>query len=345
MRTCSRLGLEQLEDREVPAGVVTVTGANVADVLITGDNLDNDITVTMTPNGVTIQANGTTTLSLGTIPTSWTVINNTTTTISLLLPTTNSTVDNLSVNMQKGKDSVGIFGSGPSLVAVNNNIVVGPGDDDDRVNVAAIAVGGMLAIRETTGNDTVVIDNVDIGGNTYIYLTSGDDRAFITSSKFNGDLIIAAAGGNDVVRFIPGTVTVGNNLGIYTGGGNDRVFVDPGTSGAATLDVAGNTAIYTHGGDDFIRFGSPTTGGASVSLHATVINTGAGNDRLYMRDAIMSLLIALMDTGDDTVLNNWGTDNVNVGFGSLLDGGPHMMGDSLPTPWSAPAGLTVINFP
>ncbi len=64
-----------------------------------------------------------------------------------------------------------------------------------------------------------------------------------------------------------------------------------------------------------------------------------------MRDAIMSLLVALLGDDDDTVMNNWGTDNVTVGFGSLLDGGNHIITDILPPGWTPPANLTVINFP
>jgi hypothetical protein len=140
---------------------------------------------------------------------------------------------------------------------------------------------------------------------------------------------------------------VGNNLLIYTGGGNDRVFVDNGTSGTATLQVFGTTVIRTDVGDDLVRFGAPSTtvGGPTVDLQTTIIDTGDNNDAIFMEDAIMSLLIALLGNGDDKVLNNWGASNVTVGFGSLLDGGNHVVGDTLPTPWTAPANLTVINFP
>ena len=319
LRPRSQLLVEMLEDRSVPA--VTVLGFNAADISIVGDNQSNNIFVTLGSQGIEVHANAATTLALDpNTPANWVIQN----TPSLIIlnpngPNQQPTLDNLYISMLNG---------------------------DDKVSIGACAVNNNLIIRDHPGgNDTVIIDNTRVGNNTYIYLTSGMDKVFLTSSQFTQDVFIRTAGGNDVVRFIPGTVIVGNNLGIYTGGGNDLVCVDPGTSGAVTLQVSGNTLIRTHPGDDFVRFGVPTTSGPTVDLKATVIDTGAGKDKIYMRDAIMSLLVALLGDDDDTVMNNWGTANVTVGFGSLLDGGNHVTGDSLPTGWSAPTGLTVVNFP
>jgi len=320
LRPRSQLQVEVLEDRSVPA--VTVLGANAADVSITGDNQSNDITVTLTTQGIQVQANGpNTTLALNpSTPANWIVTN----TSSLIIlnpngPNQSPTLDNLYINMRNGNDKVSI-----GACTINNNLVI-----RDRPG----------------GNDKVIIDNTIVGNNIYIYLTSGNDKVFLTSSQFSNNVFISTAGGKDVVRFIPGTVIVGGNLGILTGGGRDRVLVDPGTSGAVTLKVFGTTSIRTGLGNDLVSFGVPfsTTTGPTVDLQATVIDTGDGDDRIYMRDAIMSLLVALLGDGADTVMNNWGTDNVTVGFGSLLDGGNHI--DSLPPVWTPPANLTVINIP
>jgi hypothetical protein len=320
LRPRSRLHVEMLEDRSVPA--VTVLGFNTADVSITGDNQSNDIFVTLSGQGIEVHANGATTLTLDpSTPAGW-VVQNTPTLIILNPngPNQQPTLDNLHISMMNGDDKVSIGGC-----VVNNNLVIRdhPG-----------------------GNDTVIMDNTRVGQNAFIYLTSGNDKVFITSSTFGNNVIVNTAGGNDLVRFIPGLVTVGGNLGIYTGGGNDIVRVDPGTAGTATLHVVGNTLIRTHIGDDQVRFGTPTTlGSPTAVLNATVIDTGAGKDRIFMRDALMSLLIALLGDDDDAVQNNWGSEGVTVGFGSLLDGGNHMTGDSLPVGWTAPANLTVVNFP
>lgn len=319
LRPRSQLQVEVLEDRSVPA--VTVLGANAADVSITGDNQSNDIFVKLSSQGIVVQANGSTTLALNpSTPANW-IVTNTSTLIILNPngPNQSPTLDNLYISMLNG---------------------------DDKVSIGACTINNNLVIRDSPGgNDKVIIDNTIVGNNTYIYLTSGDDKVFLTSSRFTGDVFINTAGGHDLVRFIPGTVIVGGNLGIYTGGGNDRVLVDPGTSGAVTLRVFGTTSIRTHQGDDFVRFGVPSSTGPTVDLQATVIDTGAGKDKIYMRDAIMNLLVALLGDDDDTVMNNWGTDNVTVGFGSLLDGGNHIITDSLPSSWTPPANLTVINFP
>jgi len=317
LRPRSQLQVEVLEDRSVPA--VTVLGLNAADLYITGDNQSNDITVTLTSQGIQVQANGSTTLALNpSTPTNW-IVTNTSTLIVLNLNGSNQspTLDNLYISMRNGNDKVSI-----GACTINNNLV----------------------IRDSPGgNDIVKIDNTIVGNNTYIYLTSGFDKVFLTSSRFIQDVFINTAGGNDVVRFIPGTVFVGGNLGILTGDDDDLVRVDPGTSGAVTLEVFGTTSIRTGLGDDLVRFGVPSSTGPTVDLQATVIDTGDGDDRIYMRDAIMSLLVALLGDGDDTVMNNWGTDNVTVGFGSLVDGGNGF--DSPPSWTTPPANLTVINFP
>ena len=323
LRPRSQLQVEVLEDRSVPA--VTVLGDNAADVYITGDNQSNDITVTLSSQGIEVHATGSTTLALDpSTPANWIVTN--TSTLIILNPNGSSnpplsSLDNLHIYMRNG---------------------------DDKVTIGNCNINGRLVIADTPGgNDIVAINNTIVGNNTYIHLTKGDDKVFLTNSQFSNNVFISTAGGKDVVRFIPGTVIVGGNLGILTGGGRDRVLVDPGTSGAVTLKVFGTTSIRTGLGNDLVSFGVPfsTTTGPTVDLQATVIDTGDGDDRIYMRDAIMSLLVALLGDGDDTVMNNWGTDNVTVGFGSLLDGGNHITSDILPPGWTPPANLTVINFP
>ncbi len=341
----SQLHVEMLEDRSVPA--VTVLGFNMADIKITGDNQSNDINITMTNQGIEVQANGPTTLALDSnTPIGW-VVNNTPTLIILnpnALSNQPPTLDNLFVDMLNGDDKV-TAGS----LGTNASAYFTMGNGNDILRIGACRFGSNLIVRDPSGNDTVVIDNTTVGVNTYIHLTSGLDRVFIAGNGtvFGNDLFINTAGGNDIVRFIPGLSQVGNNLLIYTGGGDDRVIVDNGTSGTATLRVFGTTVIRTDIGNDLVRFGnpSPTVGGPTVDLQTTLIDTGDDKDVIFMEDAIMSLLIALLGNGDDTVLNNWGASNVTVGLGSLLDGGTHVFGDTLPTTWTAPANLTVVNFP
>jgi hypothetical protein len=319
LRPRSQLQVEVLEDRSVPA--VTVLGDNAADVSITGDNQSNDIFVTLSSQGIELHANGSTTLALNpSTPANWIVTN--TSTLIILNP------------------------NGPNQPPTLDNLYISMLNGDDKVSIGACTINNNLVIRDTPGgNDIVAINNTIVGNNTYIHLTKGDDKVFLTNSQFSNNVFISTAGGKDVVRFIPGTVIVGGNLGILTGGGRDRVLVDPGTSGAVTLKVFGTTSIRTGLGNDLVSFGVPfsTTTGPTVDLQATVIDTGDGDDRIYMRDAIMSLLVALLGDGDDTVMNNWGTDNVTVGFGSLVDGGNGF--DSPPSWTTPPANLTVINFP
>ncbi|MCS7022302.1 MAG: hypothetical protein NZ703_08075 [Gemmataceae bacterium] len=342
----SQLGVELLEDRSVPAGVVNVIGASPDNITIVGDNLANDITISMSGNGISIQANGTTTLTLSpNTPGSW-VVSQTPTLIVLNPngPNNPPTLGNLFVDMRDGDDVVGAFS-----LSSSGNQVFSLGNGNDKLNVGACNVGGALIVRDITGNDTVTIDNTRANLNSFINLTSGNDKVYIAGSgtAFNQDLMISMAAGDDLVRFIPGQSVINGNLGIYTGAGNDRVLVDGASPGTpATLKVNGNTLIQTGSNNDRVIFGTPgSMTGATVDLAATVIDMGSGKDEIGMRDAIMSLLIALLGDDDDQVLNNWGAANVTVGFGSLLDGGNQMVADTLPSGWSAPAGLSVVGFP
>jgi hypothetical protein len=377
-RLRSRLCVETLEGREVPAGTVNITFSGNSELFITlsGDNLDNDVLIELNSNDIRITGNAGTTLnySTTTLVGGWSVdTTNSTSSLLILVKTTsavlgginanmgqgNDRVDlqanavlpinnNLTVDMGQGNDLVNITGTATTAIQINGDATFNLGNDNDAINIEYTEIYGNLIISEVTysGNDQVRVSNSHVYLDTQILLAKGNDGFYIDNSIFN-NLTISAAGGNDTVVFMPGATSIYGNLDIITGGGNDRVIVfGSGSSASPNVSVTGITRILTGGGNDLVRFGTSSSTGSTVGLGATVIRTGAGNDKIYMRDAIMSLLIALLDSGDDQVINNWGADNVTVGFGSLLDGGTNTpLGDNLSSPWSAPANLTVVNFP
>jgi hypothetical protein len=193
-------------------------------------------------------------------------------------------------------------------------------------------------------------------------LGSGNDRAsFSGNNRFGvvpsspldtwfGGLTVVGGAGNDLLTFT-GRTQVLNKLNIDLGDGNDRLLVAAAanSSDPATLSVDGpdgeiNALIRLGTGNDLVRFGTGSGSGPSVNFaDQTRLELGSGDDRLFIRNAIFNLLIALLGDGNDQVLNNWGGSGVTVGAGSKLHGGAGV--DVLPSGWTTPPNLTVLAIP
>mgnify|MGYP001091472100 CR=1 FL=1 len=358
MKRSAALRVEVLEDRSVPAGTVTISGWGAGNINVIGDGQDNNITITQ-PGGLntlTITGNSGTTLALGTIPASW-VSSSTPTQVDLALPSPLN-INNLFVDLRVGNDLLGIF----NVATVGNLIAAssgGGGIDNDTYRLGADNAGKALLIRDSFGSNRATLDAVAAQDPSTIFFGAGKDHLLITGSGtiFADDLNIYMGAGSDIVRFVPGTSLIQGDLLINTtssvGDGGDAVLIDWATSPTAppTLQVDGNTTIVTGNGADLIRFGFGTgQTGPSAKLGATLnntvnINTGNHNDKIFASRVQFAVLSVQLGSRDDQVLNNWGAASVSVAPGSLLNGGPHISGDILPSGWTAPAGLTVTGFP
>ncbi len=352
------LQTEWLEDRCVPAGTVTISGWGAGNINVIGDGLDNDIAITQTggPNTLTIMGNSGTTLALGTIPASW-VSSSTPTQVDLALPSPLN-INNLFVDLRVGNDRLGIFNvtTGGNLLVASSG---GGGIDNDTYRLGADSAGKALLIRDPFGHNRATLDAVKAQDPSTIFFGAGNDYLLIAGSGtiFADDLNIYMGAGSDIVRFVPGTSLIQGDLLINTtssvGDGGDAVLIEWATSATdpPTLQVDGNTTILTGNGADLVRFGFGTGQfGPSAKLGATPnntvnINTGNHNDKIFASRVQFAVLSVQLGSGDDQVLNNWGSASVSVAPSSLLNGGPHVSGDSLPSPWSAPPGLTVTGFP
>ncbi|MCS7167182.1 MAG: hypothetical protein RMI91_02515 [Gemmatales bacterium] len=352
------LSVERLEDRSVPAGTVTISGWGAGNLNVVGDAQGNEIEIIGSSNSIQINAQGTTTLSLGTIPAAWVVSSSPTQVV--LQPTTTPLLGQLVLDLKAGDDQVGVFGL-QGLVQANGNILIMPGDGNDTVRLGGDATAKALLIRDNLGNDVVQLDAVSARDPSQISLGAGNDSILIagTGTIFDSDLTLLTGAGSDRIRFVPGQSWIKGNLSIDTsaamGDGGDSVLVDHAASATAphTLRVSGSTTIKTGNGADLIRFGSGSGTGPSVDLgggsNPTTIEMGNDNDRIGIQRAQFAQLTVNLGNGTDQVLNNWGSASMLVAAGSVLDFGPPnppLGSDSpLPSGWTSPPGLTVFNHP
>jgi hypothetical protein len=399
-----RLTLERLEERDVPAGIVSVSATagsfiNTINLVITGDDLDNQVDIVRENGEVKVIAQGTTVLHYDLSSTPGVSVTPTYTQITFNAP---GGIRDLSITMGGGHDAVRVsvigqhsFGNfGVNLGSGNDSfLLLGSSGDDSSVNSFSLDSGSgddLVYVYKTAfsggistgdGNDTVYLNDCGVfistslgaGNDTLLVnsctsfdwtfsadLGSGNDRATFSGNNSFGDfdeddgwfagLTVVGGAGHDVLSF-SGRTEVLNKLNIDLGAGNDRLFVAAAANATdpATLSVDGpdgqiNALIRLQAGIDTVRFGTGSGSGKSVEFaDQTRLELGSGDDRLFIRNAIFNLLIALLGDGNDQVLNNWGSSSVTVGAGSKLHGGAGV--DVLPAGWTTPTNLTVLAIP
>jgi hypothetical protein len=276
--------------------------------------------------------------------------------VDLDLSSVSLVINQLFVDLRAGNDTLSINGvttAGNLIAASSGNT----GSDNDVYRLGADHAGRALLIRDTFGSNRAILDAVTAQDPSTIFFGAGKDFLSIAGGNiFASDLNIFMGAGSDIVRFVPGTSLIQGNLLINTtsnvGDGGDAVLIEWATSPTAppTLQVDGNTTIVTGDGADLVRFGFGTGTGPSAKLGATAnntvnIDTGNHNDRIFASRVQFPLLTVQLGNGDDQVLNNWGTAGVSVAPNSVIDGGPHVSGDTIPWTPPPPSGLTAINFP
>jgi hypothetical protein len=266
-----------------------------------------------------------------------------------------NSVESLSLDSGSGDDLVYVYK--PSLL-LGGTLSTGDGNDTVYLNDCGVAISTSLG----AGNDTLLVNSCFTYHTFSADLGSGNDRASFSGNNRFGDfdegeedpwyggLTVVGGAGNDLLTFT-GRTQVLNKLNIDLGDGNDRLLVAAAatSSDPATLSVDGpdgeiNALIRLQGGIDTVRFGTGSGSGTSVAFaDQTRLELGSGDDRLFIRNAIFNLLIALLGDGNDQVLNNWGSSSVTVGAGSKLHGGAGV--DVLPAGWTTPTNLTVLAIP
>jgi len=329
-------GLEQLEDRTVPAGIVNVTSFtggvltltavdNLTDVNVTNANHQNITIDGASTNNIKViandgengKANGEVLFSFNNVISIKLVmgLGNDTVTITDTNLTGTLTFQGGSGNNTLNIDGAGDFSGKAATLGANNvalrNLTVTNGDGFD-----TLAIGG----GDHTITGTVTINNGVGGGDTLIGMTGGDQ------TTFNGAISLTNLAGDDNFETGGDTNTFNGGVTIRNGTGNTTTSFN-----AATADGlnGGLTIINTAGEDDFLTTGgSFTVGTALARRNLTITNgngasleNGGGSDTEFTADSnfIFGNISISALAGDDTFIVaglSFDSGNISLRYGN-----------------------------
>lgn len=352
----------------------------VLELTITGDDLDNSINIAQFGTGILIQGLGMTQLVFSDeSDIDYDMIGVETSTHVIEFSADNIiTPSQIVVALHGGNDSVSIsIPVHPFVHTATASFVlgVGLGEGNDRLTVTETAAD-QLGITGDGGDDTITIANylgfsdsnllqvgAGYGRDTLLFHNVGatfalidthfgrDSIAFSGNNRFGrttqGALIINTGNGRDHLLFRDQTL-VNRTLGINMGRGDDQLEIwrAPNDTDQPTLEMRGSNdfVILMEGGNDNVQIGFADTGlgVALTSEQPLSLNTGAGDDTLYLAYCGLHSLEALLEEGDDVVANKWATDVVHFDYDSLLHGGPDA--DVFANGWRRVNRLTTRSF-
>ncbi len=203
--------VDQLESRRMLAGNVAASITNAGDLVITGDNSDNVVSVTFSENEVVVTGKD------GTL-----ILGEAAQTLAI-----ESGLRDIKIRMKGGDDFVAIDGSGASTfrnakvamgsgadsfvfgyVVLTGNASISLGSARNEASQAATfsfsTIGGNLKVSGSSAEDVVTFNfGVSVGAKTKINLSGGDDSLHInySSVSFSGSVFAnGGAGDDDVVE-------------------------------------------------------------------------------------------------------------------------------------------------
>jgi len=276
----ARLLLETLESRSTPAGNVAATFSAVTGTLtLTGDALDNDITIT-TSSLQTIVAGNNGTLVNGSPSQAFTG------------------VSHIVIRLNQGNDKLyfGVQGAstGGNSFTIPGNLTIDLGAGDDDLTFSDSTVGGNTVIRGRQGTDSVVFgdsSSVAFSGNVTVLLEQGNDffgTSFVGGHIFGNNLVIDGGQDGDFL-LVDGADVAAGTLTMRGGAGDDGLYVQGSTVKKLLMDAGA--------GDDFVGIQETT-----VQTYAN-IQLGAGDDGIAVdptSTSIANVSSSVFDGGPGT---------------------------------------------
>jgi len=280
--------LEQLGDRIVPAVTATFTAAT-GTLAVTGDNLDNNITISRDAAGQILVNGGAVAVAGGT-------------------PTVANT-NMIQVFGLGGNDTITLNEANGALPQADlsggdgNDVLTGGSGNDqlfgEAGNDTLLGKGGQDTLNGADGNDTLTGGD----GDDRVFGDAGDDR-MIWNPGDDTDLNEGGAG-TDTTE-----VNGGNGAEQFTATPNGtRVRFDRVNPAPFSIDIGTteNLVVNMNGGDDTF-----TGSNGLAPLIALTVDGGAGNDTVTGGDGADFLLGG---DGNDTITGGRGNDTALMGAG------------------------------
>ena len=263
-----------LESRTLLAGNVT---AEIVDgeLLITGDDAANDITILKTAAGVIVRGNSTT-------------INGASTDF-VAFATAVTTTGKIVSEMGAGDDKVQI-----DDLTLDGRVVFSGGAGNDKLGLTKAILKSGLGFRGSEGNDSLVLDQSTIDGDLFAFCGAGDDLVSLSNSEVKHSLIMYGRDGADGLNL--NNSKVGRWLIEYAGKGDDTVRI---ANGSTTKHVQ----LWGQGGADVVQVNESDT---SKSFAARM---GRGNDAVSLEGDVdvAKRLIVRGGEGTDSFAKGTGT--------------------------------------
>ena len=260
---------ERLESRCLLAGNVSVS-LSAAAVVVTGDELANDLEMVSSPDTLTLRGrNGTT-------------INGAATAITL--SSTGTTLNRqLLVRLGAGNDVLSIG----SDIRFGRLVQIQTDAGDDSVSLVGSTLDRPFLYNAGTGTDSVVLSRQTLSSDVSI-TASGTLQLAVADSTFGRSLTVNTAAGNDAIVLTGSTVNGAAVL--LTGAGDDNIalrnstlkdtlYVDAGRGRDVVLldgtKISGRTSLWMRQGDDSILLQ-----GNTVLSRRLIVGALLGSDQL-----------------------------------------------------------------
>lgn len=293
-----------LESRTLLAGNVTAAIVD-GELIITGDDAANDISILETAAGVIVRGNSTT-------------VNGAATDFVAFAPTVSKT-GKIVASMGGGDDKVQIDDA-----TLDGRVVFHGGEGNDSLGLTAATLKGGLGFHGDAGNDSLVLEQSTVEGSVLAFLGEGDDLVTLTGSEIQRSLVLYGRAGADGLNLDDSKV--GRWVIGYLGQGDDDVRFANGTEtkhvqlwgqrGADVVqvnesDTSRSFAARMGGGDDAVSLEG------DVDVGHRLIIRGNGGDDSSTRGTGSLPGLRIIRSENSTISGALVSDRMGLGTGGL----------------------------
>jgi cyclophilin family peptidyl-prolyl cis-trans isomerase len=293
-----------LESRTLLAGNVTAAIVD-GELIITGDDAANDISILETAAGVIVRGNSTT-INGGAAD-------------FVAFATSVARTGKIVATMGAGNDKVQI-----DNLTLEGRVVFHGGEGNDSLGLTEATIKAGIGFHGDAGNDSLVMDQSTVEGSVLAFLGAGDDLVTLNGSEIKRSLVLYGRDGADGLNL--NDSKVGRWLLGYLGEGDDDVRI---ANGSETKHVQ----LWGQRGADVVQVNESDTsrsfaarlgaGDDAVSLEGDVdvgnrlIIRGNGGDDRSARGTGSLPGLRIIRTENSTISGTLVSDRMGLGTGGL----------------------------